>query len=501
MVLAIAYRLLLNFSNYQPVFDCESNSYGIALTYNTAGQQPPPKNIKLGGALVAYNPQCYMAPDNVCDAVERTKKLTNGEGLHVVEHILLRPYTSDDCVNRISLVCPQRTHPCKFEWEVEQKDPCNKEEDEDDKFFFEPGVDPYSFIATIVLPAWSVRFRTPEGRLLIENILYRSTPAHVMLRILWLSPHDFCCFEEKYKSWRRYLARKKVCNQNFSVNEFLEFLFHRKFEVLDECKNTDLCATTDQVQESICIVDSKQRFRDKLINFADEVNDEFCWKAAGEYVWTPCDNQKPQDPIDVKDNQPALIEETPPATTPAVVEAAAPVETVAAEKTVEPVAKAQPKEEATSMTFIRKKGLFVNSRLDGYRRIAREVIDKSNNNPLAIEIEDYLGKPSPTPKKTESLVDRLLENAKPEEKGVKRLSREMKKDLVASIVRFYLDKISFGAIETKQVKQSAGIFEKIRNAKINIQDIYNDWNGAEVKTYEPDVNLDALYELVTGIKK
>lgn len=119
---------------------------------------------------------------------------------------------------------------------------------------------------------------------------------------------------------------------------------------------------------------------------------------------------------------------------------------------------------------------------------------------MALEIEYYLGKPSPTPKKTESLVDRLLENARPEEKGVKRLSREMKKDLVSAIVRFYLDKISFGAIETRQVKQSGGIFEKIRNAKINVQDIYNDWNGAEVKTYEPDVNLDALYELVTGIK-
>jgi hypothetical protein len=493
-VLAIAYRLLINFSNYQPEFDCESNSYGIALTWHTAGQQPPPKNIKLSGHLIAYNPQCYTTPDNVCDAVERTKTLTNGEGLHVVEHILLRPYNSDDCVNRIPIVCQQRMHQCGFPWEVEQKDPCSNEEDE---IIFEPGVDPYSFIATIVLPAWSARFRTPEGRLLIENILYRSAPAHVMLRILWLAPHDLCCFEEKYKSWRRYLAQKRVCNQNFSVDQFLEFLFHRKFEELKECDNSSPCATNGQVQESPCITESKQRFKDKQISFTDEVNQEYCWKVNGEYVWGPCDQQRNADPIDVKDNQPVLTEETPPATAPAVVEAKAPEETV----TVEPVAAPQPREAAASMTFIRKKGLFVNSRLDGYRRIAKEVIDKSNNNPLAIEIEDYLAKPSPTPKKTETLIDRLLDNAKPIDKGVKRLSRDMKKDLITAIVRFYLDKISFGSLDAKQVKQSGGIFEKIRNAKINVQTIYDDWNGAEVKTYEPGVNLDALYELVTGIKK
>jgi hypothetical protein len=459
----------MNFSNYQPEFDCESNSYGIALSYNTAGQQPPPKNIKLSGALVAYNPQCYTAPDNVCDAVERTKKLTNGEGLHVVEHILLRPNNSDDCANRMPLVCQQRTHQCQFAWEVEQTDPCSNEED---AIIFEPGVDPYSFIATIVLPAWSARFRTPEGRLLMENILYRSAPAHVMLHILWLAPHDFCCFEEK-------------------------FLFHRKFEELKECENSDTCATNGQVQESPCIAESKQRFRNKQISFTEIVNQEYCWKADGDYVWTPCDQQRDPDPIEVKDDQPVIIEETPTATEAVAAETVAPVETIA----VEPVDEPQPGEEATSMSFIRKKGLFVNSRLDGYRRIAREVIDKSNNNPLAIEIEDYLAKPTPGPKKTESLIDRLLDNAKPVEKGVKRLSRDMKKDLIAAIVRFYLDKISFGSIEPKQVKQSGGIFEKLRNAKINVQTIYEDWNGAEVKTYEPDVNLDALHELVTGIKK
>jgi hypothetical protein len=137
----------------------------------------------------------------------------------------------------------------------------------------------------------------------------------------------------------------------------------------------------------------------------------------------------------------------------------------------------------------------------GYKAVAREVIERSHNNPLAIMAGAYLNDPSPTAQKTDTLITRLLDNAKPEEADVKRLSRDMKKDLVTAIVWFYLDKISFEHKDNRQIKQSAKTFEKLRKAKIGIQGIYEDWNGAEVKKFEPGVDLNVLYELVTGIKK
>ena len=165
----------------------------------------------------------------------------------------------------------------------------------------------------------------------------------------------------------------------------------------------------------------------------------------------------------------------------------------------EPATPAEPVAETPAPLM--PKARYVNSRMAGYKAVAREVIERSNNNPLAVMAQAYFNDPSPTPHKTDTLITRLLENVKPEEAEIKRLSRDMKKDLVTAIVCYYLDKISFDHKDSRQIKQSNKTFEKLRKAKIGIQNIYEDWNGAEVKKYEPGVDLDALHELVTGVKK
>ncbi len=505
--LIYAMRLLLNFENYQAVFDCECNSFGIALNYSITGREQTPNDLKPGGELIAYNPQCYPTPDSVCDAVRRAKKLTNAEGLHVVEHILLRPLNYDDCNCRRGIGCGERMRDCDFVWKVPDEDPCSTEQD----ICFVPGADPYSFIATVVLPAWPVRFRTPEGRQLMENILYRSGPAHVLLRILWLAPHDFCCFEGKYKNWRRHLAQKQVCSDNFSVCDLLDFLFRRNFACLPDCTDCGPCAS-DQPQAQPCFSENSNRLKQDQHRFTNLVNETFCWQqiVCDKYRYTPCDQPViTRVPGTVDAAVPALVEEPPveavnavPSATPDETTApeepdtTPPVETAAAE---EPVAATTTPEEETAVPSARAR--FVNSRMAGYRAVAREVIERSNNNPLAVMAQAYLNDPDPTPQKTDTLITRLLENAKPEEATVKRLSRDMKKDLITALVWFYLDKISFEQMEVKHIKQSAKTFEKLRKAKIGIQGIYDDWNGMEVKKYEPGVNLNLLHEVVTGIKK
>jgi hypothetical protein len=106
---------------------------------------------------------------------------------------------------------------------------------------FKPGHDPYSFIATVALPAWPARFRTKENRSLVESLLQKEAPAHVLLRILWLTPHDLCCFEKHLKKWLVWMAYQKSCGGDYSACEFLKFLFDQEFECLDDTVICDTC--------------------------------------------------------------------------------------------------------------------------------------------------------------------------------------------------------------------------------------------------------------------
>jgi hypothetical protein len=232
------------------------------------------------------------------------------------------------------------------------------------------------------------------------------------------------------------------------------------------------------------------------------VNEVFCWTpiVCEQYTYTPCDQAVITFvPGKVDTVTPVLLPATLPETVPVAVTAEIPVETAIAENVIESTTPAELIAEMPAPLM--PKARFVNSRMAGYRAVAREVIERSNNNPLAVMAQAYFNDPSPTPHKTDTLITRLLENVKPEEAEIKRLSRDMKKDLVTAIVCYYLDKISFDHKDSRQIKQSNKTFEKLRKAKIGIQNIYEDWNGAEVKKYEPGVDLDALHELVTGVKK
>src|SRR5690606_11064039 len=113
----------------------------------------------LSGERIAFNPQCYESAQMVCAAVERTKKLSNSEGLHVAEHILLRPRCPEDCDCREERDCGELKRHCDYKWTASVDDPCNEEHD----ICFIPGSDPYSFVATVALPASPQRFRTANG--------------------------------------------------------------------------------------------------------------------------------------------------------------------------------------------------------------------------------------------------------------------------------------------------------------------------------------------------
>lgn len=243
---------LQNEKNYRFVFDCSCGKYRIEFIEEAD--------------IVATNPQCYTSPEMVCAAVERAKALINDEGIYMVEHILLHPHCVDDC----KCLIPNSPDPlCCFTWDPEEEDPCKQSAT---PVCFVPGADPYSFIATVVLPAWPRRFRDKANRKLMETILYREAPAHVLLRILWLSPKDLCAFETKYKMWTSWLANKKErCGASFDPCNFIQFLFRDPLACWQPDTWCEPC-NGDRRTESKCDLDEA----DPMCTVT--INDVFGWE-------------------------------------------------------------------------------------------------------------------------------------------------------------------------------------------------------------------------------
>ena len=315
--------LLSRFENYKPVYDCDCGCYCIELhpqltllgkreylqktadaaklnTICNKDQQldPAEENTPLIhrvnlnfclSEIVAFNPQFYSSEIMACDAVERSKKLINSEGLHLVEHILLRPrcvdengrYSECDC-DGLPLPCTETSVHCHFPWKPGgDPDPCETET----PVCFTPGCDPYSFICTVFLPAWPERFRSASGREIMEKLLQREAPAHVLLRILWLRPRDFCCLEFYSKLWCEWLA-EKLCNPGTVYCDFLRILFKKQFDPLPDCQDCVPC-DCDAPAESCA-----PPLRDPCLETTvlSNINELYCWSDDPQYSYYFCES-------------------------------------------------------------------------------------------------------------------------------------------------------------------------------------------------------------------
>ncbi|MDX2285989.1 MAG: hypothetical protein NW241_17615 [Bacteroidia bacterium] len=121
----------------------------------------------------------YTASPEALGAVMRLMQAAwQSEGLHLVEHLLLRKRHPEDPFLR----------PDGLPGAV-------------------PGLtDRYSFQATVVLPAWSRRSASLAFRQFAEETLRREAPAHVYLQVYWLSYLDMQRFEQAYLRWLDALA-------------------------------------------------------------------------------------------------------------------------------------------------------------------------------------------------------------------------------------------------------------------------------------------------------
>lgn len=116
------------------------------------------------------------------DAAEFVKEFMNAcsdpVGLHLIEHILLRPRDANFDLMQVCL------HNCDCICET----------------------DPYSFRVSVVLPYWPGHFDNMAFRQYFENKIREEAPAHVMLKICWLNNDLMRKFEVQYKEWIEALA-------------------------------------------------------------------------------------------------------------------------------------------------------------------------------------------------------------------------------------------------------------------------------------------------------
>jgi len=97
-----------------------------------------------------------------------------GEGLYVVEHLLLRPLEAAD---PLFTICADPS--C---------DDCLD-------------VDPYSYRLQIILPAYAGRFQDYGFRQFVEHTIRREVPAHILPTVCWVSPDHMSLFQAAWRDW------------------------------------------------------------------------------------------------------------------------------------------------------------------------------------------------------------------------------------------------------------------------------------------------------------
>jgi hypothetical protein len=126
----------------------------------------------------------YTSDNEILDEIiEFFDELSVAEGFHAIEHILLRKRTEEDSFMPVQL----------NDESTDCEDACVEVKD------------PYSFRMTILLPSWPERFRNIRFRKLIERTLREEAPAHIYLKICWITHCEMKDFEETYEDWLELL--------------------------------------------------------------------------------------------------------------------------------------------------------------------------------------------------------------------------------------------------------------------------------------------------------
>lgn len=115
------------------------------------------------------------------------KNENEAEGFHMLEHVLIRPQVND--VVDGTLV--RDSFLPLFE-------------DISDHWTF----DPYSSVASVIIPNWPLRFQEQEFRDYLEKLIHMQAPAHIQMVVHWVDRTQMRQFENALFTWAKALAAK-----------------------------------------------------------------------------------------------------------------------------------------------------------------------------------------------------------------------------------------------------------------------------------------------------
>lgn len=410
---------------------------------------PDRGNTTCCNEIIAFNPQYYTTPQMVCDAADRARGLINAEGLHLIEHILLRPHCTDGDCKCIIQPCGYQAD-CEFEWDMPKDDPCTR----DEKICFIPGADPYSFTATVILPVWPERFRNKGNRQIMENMLYREAPAHVMLRVLWLTPEDLCRFEYLYRNWRKWLANKMVCNEPDPACRLIEFLFERRSRENREPRKfycfegEDCIPCADQTTADDICAGTKETEKDPN-EYVNTINALYCWP----YICPPGRLVQQMETL-TKENVPA--------------DAESPVMVDPAEKEREII-----------------------KRFNQYENKIRAIVKKTGNL-HAEQAASFLSKYTTDFAPYHDVVYSILVNKKTE--GAKRiLTASEKHILIENITWHYLDMLLLKNAFDKHSTELKNLMKML--GEKGLKPDFENWDGRGLQQYEQQINSGQIKKI------
>lgn len=113
--------------------------------------------------------------------------------------------------------------------------------------------DPYSFIASVVMPYWQGRFLNQDFRAYFERTLRLECPAHLVLNICWVSNAQMREFEYRYKAWLVEDCKKIKDKAALSdaLNALIDILL--KLRSVYPSGTLHNCEDTDTLQNSIIL--------------------------------------------------------------------------------------------------------------------------------------------------------------------------------------------------------------------------------------------------------
>jgi hypothetical protein len=167
--------------------NAQTAAIGIAADINTFQWDPVTQKLRVtasSGETILESENAYPEKDPAMEAAKKTAAefaagCKDPVGLHLVEHILLRPRNHTFDLMQVCL------HGCECLCEI----------------------DPYSFRVSVVLPCDAGHFDNMDFRKYVEEKIREEAPAHIMMKICWLNNDQMRKFEIAYKKWIEMLAK------------------------------------------------------------------------------------------------------------------------------------------------------------------------------------------------------------------------------------------------------------------------------------------------------